>query len=272
MKPKKLNEEYNKTLKKFERIVFSMTALSQGSANVYLESTRSRQYWASVLFVRLTVYSISMLQLLPRNKLSPSTFEQWAFSPIASMTRNIFECFIVYLYLCADEVQGDEWCCRFDIFNLHDCLRRKKMFHHLGNIKEADKFKKLSLSLSNNLKTNTFFKSLDERIQNKCIKAETLYLLSQDELINKFGLNANFYRGLYILWSSHVHTFPIGFYRSGENMRGTGIENTSDMGQIIVALDACIKFIRIASKAHLKLFPGSDSNITDSGKDILFKV
>jgi len=132
-----LDLEYNKVLEKFDTVVSAMSALSQGSAGI--PSATSRHYWASVLYTRLTGCGISILQLLPRNRFSSPPFEIWDFPAIASLSRNLCECCITYFYIGIDDIEETEFECRIDILNIHDCLRRHKMFklfnttHHKKN-------------------------------------------------------------------------------------------------------------------------------------------
>lgn len=264
-----LELEYNNVLEKFDTIVSAMSALSQGSARI--PSATSRHYWASVLYTRLTGCGISILQLLPRNRLSSLSIEIWDFSAIASLSRNLCECCITYFYLGIDDVDETEWDCRLNVFNIHDCLRRQKMFKLLNAPQEAlDGFKNQSSAICNRLMENSFFLSLPEKTRKKCLNAEKLYITSKDDILEKIGFDPAAFWGLYLLWSSHIHSFPIGFYRTGENNRGTGLCNPTDQRHIILALEVCIDFLKSASRGHLKLFPGSDTNITSKGKLALF--
>jgi hypothetical protein len=263
------NIQYTKYLDRFEQVVSAMTALSKGSAGI--PSPSSRHYWASVIFTRLTGSSVSLLLILPRNRLSIAVFENWDFSAVASLARNICECCFAYFYLCADETGKDEWYCRWNIFNLHDCMRRLKLFHYLGSTtEEINVFETQADELRSRLMTNSYFNSFPERVQQDCLKARKLYLLSQDDILKKMGIDIQIFRGLYILWSSHVHSFPMGYYRTFKNNRGTGVENPAEKHHICVAIEMCIKFIRCIAKAHLHLFPESAREIPEEGRQVLF--
>ena len=260
---------YAETLKRFDDVVSASTALSQGSAGI--PALSSRHYWASVLFTRLVGNGVSLLLLLPRNRLTQSVFENWDFVPIASLARNLSECYFAYYYLCEDNVGEEEWHCRWNIFNLHDCLQRKKLFQCLGsNPEELANFEKQADELRDRLQSNSHFKSLPLQVQKDCLKAKKLFLLSQDELLERIGFDATAFRALYILWSSHMHTFPVGFYRTGENDRGRGIENPTEKRYICTAIEVCRAFIRKAAKAHLNFFPKAYQEVSEVGREALF--
>jgi len=261
--------DYKKSLDTFDQVVSAMTAFSQGSGGI--PSPSSRHYWASVILTRLASSGVSLLLLLPRNRLSIVAFENWDFSAVASLTRNICECCFLYYYLCADKIGNEEWYCRWNIFNLHDCLRRLKLFKCIGSSPEKlEKFENQANELRSRLLANSYFNSLPEKIQKDCLKAKKLYLITQDDILEKMGFDSQVFRAFYILWSSHVHNFPIGFDRIGENNRGRGIENPVDKNHICSAIDLCIPFIQFVAKAHLDLFPEAAEEISDEGRQVLF--
>jgi hypothetical protein len=264
-----LDSDYNKALQQFNQVVCAMTALSQGSAGI--QSATPRHYWASVLFTKLAGCAISVLRLLPRNQISISKIEFWDFTPVASLARDLFECLIAYFYLGAEDIDTEEWECRKDIFNIHDCFRRIRLLTcvNVSDI-DFDGFKEQLEMLRERLINNEYFKALPEKTRSKCLKAEKLFLLSQDEIVSRMGFEVDHLRGLYILWSSHVHSFPMGFYRTGEDKRGTGLENKADKGYITMTIDVCAELIQKASKDHLCMFPGSDRKLSHDSKHALF--
>jgi len=133
-------------------------------------------------------------------------------------------------------------------------------------------FKQQAEELKDRLVNNDFFQKLPQKVQAQCLKAEKLYLLTQDEIVSRMGFDSNVFRGLYLLWSSHVHSFPIGFYRIGENARGTGLENGTDKRYITMTMEFCNELIQNASKEHLKIFPGADRQMLAVSKRVLFNL
>ena len=60
--------------------------------------------------------------------------DHWDYASVAVMTRSILEVRLAFHYLCIEKCSGREWGCRWNIFNLHDCLARKRLFEEM----EAD--------------------------------------------------------------------------------------------------------------------------------------
>lgn len=261
---------YSDILGRFDDVVSASTALSQGSAGI--RSRTGRHYWASVLFTRLSGNGVSLLLLLPRNRFSRCLFENWDFAAVASLARNLCESYFAYFYLCVDDVPEEEWDCRWNILNIHDCLSRIRMFQHLqSSVERIGRFEKQAAELHVRLQNNSYFVSLPRNVQSRCLKGKKPYLLSQDEILERAGFDASGFRALYILWSAHIHSFPLGYYRTGEDNRGRGLENPVDKGHICGALGVCTEFIRSAAKAHLYIFPGADSEISIDGRRALFE-
>jgi len=261
-------EEYERALANFDVLVSASTVISQGASGRPAES--GRHYHASLLYTRLCGWEISILLNLPGNRLLVSKFEHWDFSTIASLSRDLIECYLAFFYLCVEPIGEDEWECRWNIFNLHDCLRRRRLFEYLGaKGDKLDEYEKHAEELRGRLRNNARFLTLTDSEQKDCLKAKKLYLQSQDELIEKIGVDPRFYRGLYMLLSSHVHTFPLGFYRIGSENRGRGLENTVDRAYICGCLETSAFFVRRAAKEMVGMFPGADREISETGRAAL---
>ncbi len=64
-----------------------------------IPSPTPQQFYASVLFTRLCVIAISLEKLLTTKKT-----DHWDYASVASLTRNILECYLTFFYLCIDSV------------------------------------------------------------------------------------------------------------------------------------------------------------------------
>ena len=254
--------DYDQALAIFDVLVSASTAISQGASGRPAES--GRHYHASLLYTRLCGWGVSALMALPGNRLSVAQFENWDFPAIASISRNLIECYIAFFYLCVEPIEKEEWECRWNIFNLHDCLRRKKFFELIGEeMDQLAKFDETAEELRDRLRNNKRFLELEPAVQKDCLKARKLYLQSQDELVEKFGIERALFRGLYVLLSSHVHTFPLGFYRIGMENRGRGLETEVDRMYMTTAVKIASFFIRRAAKEMIQLFPGADEGLSE---------
>ena len=90
----------------------------------------NRQVWASVLFTRLCVFSTSILSLCPGSKLNPKGLH-WDFGSIATLSRNLLECSLVFFYLGIEDVSEQEINVRLMVMDLHDCNSRNRLLQGL---------------------------------------------------------------------------------------------------------------------------------------------
>ncbi len=133
---------------------------------------------------------------------------------------------MAFYYLCVENVPHDEWDCRWNLFNLHDCISRKKIFETMGEDEEyLKKFDVEADELRTRLTSNAFFSSLDEKQQKRYFKGKEAYVMPKDEIVRRIGLEEAEYRMMYGFLSVHVHTLPMSFYRMGEQERGRGIHS-----------------------------------------------
>lgn len=264
-----IDNKYIESLILFDSTVSAATAISQEIAG--RPSPTSAHYYASVLFTRLCTNGVSLLYIAPRSRLVNSEFEHWDFASIASLVRNLIECYLTFYYLCVDTIAQDEWDCRWNLFNLHDCQRRRKLFEHFGSSQEElATWDEQAKDLKERLTSNPFFCSLNRQLQADCLKAKKAFTLSRDDLIARMGLNVSKIRGYYLFLSSQVHSYPLGFYRTGEGGRGRGIENDVEKRYIEWALTSAKFFLQRALKEMISLFPGSESCLSAQGREALF--
>ena len=116
---------YQQVLALFDDAVVDASRVSRAAADRQVDA---RPWWASVLFTRICTASMSLLCLVPRSRFAGKSIEHYDFGAVASLARNIAECYFVFFYLCIDDVSNDEWHSRLNILHLHDCVSRLKMF------------------------------------------------------------------------------------------------------------------------------------------------
>ena len=262
-------DSYPQVLRQFEALVSAATAVSQGAAG--RRSETSRHYWSSVLYTRLCVNSVSLLFLLPRNRFARVLFEHWDFAAVASLARNVFETYLAFYYLCVESVDEDEWNCRWNVFNLHDCLSRRRLFERFGyDTEQVLSFDKDAEDVRGRLRLNRYFRGLSEKKQKLLLKGRNAYLITQDEIINRTNMDANYFRAMYEFLSTQIHGFPMSFYRTGDKNRGRGVENEVERGYICWAVEFTGSLVQRATKEMIELFPGSDKKVSPLGRRAVY--
>ena len=245
-------EEYKKIHEKYSVIIKQCTISSRRFMGIPSET--SAHFYASLLFTKLCTCSISIRNLSPKPELIGKD-AHWDFGSVASLTRNIIECYLVFFYLCIDKCSKDEWDARWRLMNLHDHMSRTKLFQSMGedveNNKDANNIKKDVLLALNN---NVWFQKFTQKQQKHYLKGNTAFFKSQDEIIESSGGNISEFRYIYRFLSNNTHSFPMGFYRMADNDRGRGTESGIEVQYTGMCLEWAGHYLSNAESEFVELF------------------
>jgi hypothetical protein len=112
---------YRKAIADFDRALSDATNVLQAAAG---RTASGPAWWACLLYTRLCTTGVSLLSLVPGSRLASPFIDHYDFSAVASLARNVWECYFVFFYLAVDTTVGDEWLTRLNVLQLHDCLSR----------------------------------------------------------------------------------------------------------------------------------------------------
>jgi hypothetical protein len=206
-----------------------------------IRSPTSAHYYASILFTCLCTRGISLATLAPHSPWSKKRVEQWDFSSLAGLTRSILELRLTFFYLCSERCSPEEWECRWNIFNIHDCNSRIHLFEKMHNEEsEVAGFKVQIEELRSRLTTNAFFINLAEKEKNQYLKGNKAYLHTLEDIASRANIERESFRLIYQILSSHAHGYPFSFYRVGEQNRGRGIHSEIEEGYTI---NFCLEWV-----------------------------
>lgn len=250
--------KYRQARGEFAAGVLRAQRLSRGAAGIRSET--AQHYWASVLFTRMVVTAVSIQVLTP--ELRPNA--HWDFSAVASITRNLAECYLFFYFLCADNVPQVEKDARIILLNLHDNASRRKLFGELGRPDDAQAAvarAEVHNDLVRKFKANAYLSRLPEKRQKELIRGEKTPFV-QDDMVERTNLGKTNFRFLYRLFSNHTHTGPVAFYRMAEHRRGHGLQNPQDTFYMALALDFAGDLMRRAMADLLAFFPDAEARGT----------
>ncbi|WP_271025219.1 DUF5677 domain-containing protein [Rhizobium sp. RCAM05973] len=218
-----VSEDYLSALNMLDNVVRECMYASKNYAGI--PSPAGKHFYASVLFTAMITRRVSLLNLAPHTPWAKKIIEHWDYASLAGLARTMIELRVAFFYLCVEPCSDDEWQCRWNLFNLHDCVSRRRMFEALEDEEQTVAFEKQADELRDRLKNNAHFNSLDPKKHKKLLHGQTAYLFPLEEIAEKAGLEVKMFRWLYILLSSHVHGLPMSFYRmgNGNSERGRGL-------------------------------------------------
>jgi len=221
-----------------------------------LQAPTQKHFYASVLFTALLSRSISLLMLAPHSPWAHKMIEHWDYASAAVILRTMMELRAAYHYLCVDECTDEEWDCRWNLLNLHDCNSRIRLFEageHFG-LGEVVGLQAQVEEIRNRLMANAHFQTL--RHKARLLNGQTAYLYPIEEMMEKAGLERPNYRFLNILFSSHIHGLPMSYYRMAMQERGRGLPSPVEEGYTTICLSLASALLTASRDEAHELFRG----------------
>ena len=243
---------YRERVQGLDNVVRNCITLSQACAG--FPAPTSAHYYASVLFTSLCTRGVSLAILAPHSPWSTKIVEQWDFSSMAGIVRSILEVRLTFFYLCSEPCSSEEWECRWNLFNLHDCISRFELFRDSsGEAKQLDGFSRQAHELRSRLNANPFFMGLPQKQRNKLIKGRDAYLSSLQDIAVRARIDLSTFRWLYRLLSAQVHGLPMSFYRMGQQNRGRGVFSEAEEGYTSLCISFAISLL-VAARDEMRAF------------------
>lgn len=219
-----------------------------------IPSPTSAHFYASLIFTKMCTSSISIKKLSPAPELIGSNVH-WDFGSLASLTRNVIECYLVFFYLCIEKCSSEEWDARWQLMNLHDHMSRLKMFQSMGEEIESDvRANEIKLEIETALKENSWFQKLSNKQQFHFLKGNSAFFNSKDEIVEASGGNVSEFRSIYRFLSNNTHSFPMGFYRMEDGDRGCGVESEIEVQYSGMCLQLAGQYLNKSCAQYSKLF------------------
>jgi hypothetical protein len=261
-----LDERYSEQRRKFFIAVADCECVSSATAG---RQTDERRWWTSVIYARLCTTAISTLKVLPGPALGSREADpldkHWDFTAVAALMRTLFENHLTLYYLCLEDVDEDEWRSRLNLMQLHDFYTRKKVFDDLmpeAKPKPEDERRTID-DLTTKLHSRKYFQSLELKKQSRFLRGDRSSFLSHEEILSRMGIpEPKKQIAVFRWWSTHVHSYPMSYYRMPEQGRGVGRENPIEKGYILSAMVAGTEFIEEANAGVRRVFPDISSRDT----------
>lgn len=219
---------YEERLGTFESVMRDCIGVSRKCMGI--RSPTAAHYHASVLFTTLCTRAVSFAFVLPHCSWATRKVDHWDYASLSVLTRSLLEVRFAFSYLCIEECDEAEWNCRLNILNLHDCTARIHMFEEMeANDAGIPQLQESADQLKERLENNGYFQGLPGKEQRKYLRGKTAYVLPLEEIAESCGIGKTTFRWLYKFLSSHVHGFPMSYYRMGPGVeRGRGLHSVTE--------------------------------------------
>ena len=248
------SSHYLQRMEALVNVVHHCIAVSNACAGIRAPS--GAHYWASVLFTSLCNRGYSLAVLVPYSPLAKKEVEHWDFASAGGIVRSIFEVRLAFFYLCVEQVTSEEWDCRWNLLNLHDCISRLDLFQDMPSAeKDVEGFTKQAEELKQRLRSNPFFLSLPPNRQKTLLNGQQAYLSPLYDVAVRAGVEFRLIRWLYKLLSAQVHGLPLSFYRMDEQNRGRGIYSETEEEYTSLCVSFALALLTRARDEMQALFP-----------------
>lgn len=246
--------DYQRALLVLDNVVRECITVSRTYAG--LRPTSPKQFYASVLFTAMLSRSVSLLMLAPSSPWADKMIEHWDYASTAVIVRTMMELRAAFHYLCVEKCTDEEWNCRWNLLNLHDCNSRIRLLEarEPSDSEDMTGLQTQAEELRNLLSANAHFQTL--RHQARLLNGQAAYLYPIEEMMEKAGLERARYRFLNILFSSHVHGLPMSYYRMGVQERGRGLPSPIEEGYTTICLSLASALLTASRDEVHELFRG----------------
>jgi hypothetical protein len=251
-----LPEGYKTALDMFDNVVREGLHVSRSYGGI--PSPTGRHFYASVIYTTILGRAVSLLTLAPHSPWANKVIEHWDYASAAILARAILELRLAFFYLCTEECSEVEWDCKWNIMNLHDCHARIRLFSNIGENAQLKSLEEAAENLKGRLRANSHFQMLTPGQQSKFLNGKSAYLEPLEDIGEKAGIDRVFFRWIYPFLSSHVHGYPLSYYRMGPDYpeRGRGLPSEIEEGYTSLFLSmSSTMLVKTSDEVH-KLFEG----------------
>jgi hypothetical protein len=257
-----VSSSYTRALNVFDNIVRECAHLSRSLGGI--PSPTSRHYFASLIFTLLCTRSVSLVILAPQSPWADKIIEHWDYGGMTGLLRTVMELRLTFYHLCIEEIDEVEWDLRWNLFNIHDCSSRLRLFSAMDDMQgtntatDQESLRESKKELEGRLLANSAFHLLPAGTQKKALKGEVSHHLPLEEIAEKAKVGRDRYRFFNKLLSSHVHALPMSFYRLGdEGGRGRGLPSKVEQGYSTICLSFASVLMTSARDEMRDLFSAS---------------
>ncbi|MGB3383949.1 MAG: DUF5677 domain-containing protein [Marinomonas sp.] len=253
---KNMSKEYLEAIKEFEN--HFRASVETGKKYEGIHHLPYNKVFASFVFTTITNRAVTLALATPYSSFNKNTIH-WDYASIGGIVRSILENRLTFYYICIENVPSEEKSVRWDIFQLHDCCSRQRLFSHFPEEEREHNagFEDQRIEITERIKANSYFCSLPLKERNKLLKGKNAFLIPLEDLAVKVGIEINDFRIYYQLMSSFNHSLPMSLLRMGEQKRGRGIHSQVEESYIIMFLELATKMLRDSTDEYIKLFNAS---------------
>jgi hypothetical protein len=186
------------------------------SSNIGVHVATPLQGYATWLFIRACVTSVSLTKLFDEQETSNEKLQYLDHPSIAALARALIENITVLIYFSDTALSENEWLCRKHIIDLHDAINRGQFLAQIDPSHPPPP-KKLLERLRKKLTDNPAFMTIPTARRKRLLDGEDMFIEGRHQAMLVFGWGDQMTRGIYKYLSSHAHSTALAFHRTEAN-------------------------------------------------------
>lgn len=221
---------------------------------------------AELIFAKIVLTTRAILKILPNSQQYCDTENKkvWDISSIAILIRGLIESYLVFYYLCIDNISRNEFEFRYKLWIYHSEKEREKMLKTIGSSGERlNNLSKNVMILKENVEKDIFFKKLNKEGKKRAKKYGMD--LTNKQIAIRSGIRENYFKAVYSNLSNYVHvrSFSIAQLSKFE------VYDSESINVIKVFIEYCIAFLCLSIRDYIKIFTNKKSFIDEKCLDII---
>jgi hypothetical protein len=250
--PAAIEERYLEAIADLKRLATYCHAVSSSLAGK--NAPGEREYYASIIFAKMTMHAISISRNTPRglaieNDLSGVV---WDVSSICVLVRALIESFDALAYVAVHPISEELRSLRIQIWELHDKERRVRMLKLIGSRSPlVSQIEHDADQLRANILANPILDKVYPSYRGKISKKECPdFLQPLEERNQASAISHTYYLGARMFLSSYVHTHPFSVHQLASFKAG----DTNSLVLISVAVRYAVTFLAKAIEGMTYVF------------------
>nr|WP_321239358.1 DUF5677 domain-containing protein [uncultured Tolumonas sp.] len=238
-----LPKSFSNTISEFDKIAeigYDLSQLFNGVTINDKQKTRSTYFLAKAID-----NAISILTLLPNNRVNKNKTDYFDYSSISALSRNLLELCNLHWYFCEEDIPLIESEFRWLLYEYHEVKTLEKLSIDFDLETDNSIYSDL-LKYKQKLNENVYFNTLPLEFQRQTFKGRKATHLNQNEIAHRRGIDEKLFSTIYKVLSNEVHTMPL-------SLSAMVFTKTHDKDIHIAFLGLTLNFIS-SLLAHLILF------------------
>lgn len=239
--PSEIEERYLEAISDLKRFTTYCHEVSSSMAG--RSAPGEREFYASIIFAKITAHAISISRNTPRGLAAESDIGGvvWDISSICAIVRSLIESFDALAYVAVHLLSDESRILRIQTWELHDKERRVSMLKLLGSRSPlVFQMEQEAEQLRATILANQLLDSVHPSFRGKIAKGECQDFLQPLEQRNQASeVNHAYYLGARMFLSSYVHTHPLSVHQLASFKAG----NPHSLNLISLAVRYAVVFV-----------------------------